>query len=176
MLVNFVAWFVVSGNVPLVNTYLDSKGYSPLYIGLQFSLVCVMYALANPAVQFLKTKMPKRALLTIGMLLQAVGVFITGICGIKFLEKYDVYRVRFNTPYCFSVVGFLIFGFGTGFVTIPVLPEIMEGVEEKFGDTYNKKVFCNNLSGYFIVSQALGEFFGPLLCSYIASQIKFRPT
>ena len=90
--------------------------------------------------------------MTFGLFAQALGVFISGIGGIKRLEKYDKYRIHFNTPYAFSLLGYMVFGFGFGFVTIPVLPEIMDGVEMKYGNTYNTKVFTDNMAGYFIVS------------------------
>ena len=103
------------------------------------------------------------------------GVWISGIGGIKNLQKYDTFKYHFNTPYAFSILGACVFGFGFGFITIPVLPEIMEGVEEKYGDTYNVKIFTDNMSGYFIVSQAMGEFLGPMLCEIAKKKMHFRP-
>ena len=91
-------------------------------------------------------------MLTVGLLIISLGVFISGVGYIDKLKKYDLYKIHLNTPFFYSLIGYLIFGFGAGFVTIPVLPEIMEGIEEKFENDFDHKKFVDSLSGYFIVS------------------------
>ena len=52
-------------------------------------------------------------------------------------------------------------------VIIPSLPEIMEGVETKFKNDFDKTSFVNNLAGYVIVTQSIGEIMGPSFCSFV---------
>lgn len=47
-IVQFLCYFVAAGNIPLVNTHIDSLGYSPVFIGIGFSLVTFTYALGMP--------------------------------------------------------------------------------------------------------------------------------
>lgn len=65
-----------------------------------------------------------------------------------------------------------------GFSIIPVMPEIIEGIEAhpKFAFAYDELTLQNNLAGYFICSQALGEALGPLVSSLLDQGIEFRNT
>ncbi len=45
----------------------------------------------------------------------------------------------------------------------------------KEGD-FDKQLLCDNISGYFIVFQGIGEGFGPLVSTLLEIQLTFRPT
>jgi hypothetical protein len=55
-------------------------------------------------------------------------------------------------PGFFAIFGLCIFGFGTAMVTIPVMPEILEGIEQnKDLNNIDEQALYNNVSGYFVV-------------------------
>ena len=56
-------------------------------------------------------------------------------------------------PGFFALIGLSIFGFGTAMVTIPVLPEILDAVEEneKLSKNMDEEKLYNHVSGYFVV-------------------------
>lgn len=58
-----------------------------------------------------------------------------------------------------------IFGIGFSMITIPVMPEILEGIEVRkdISENIDENVLYNNLAGYFVVMQAAGESSGPAL-------------
>jgi hypothetical protein len=63
-------------------------------------------------------------------------------------------------------------------VTIPIMPEILDSIEERkdLSENMNEHVLHNNLSGYFVMCQGLGESLGPLTSSVLERKIEFRPT
>lgn len=132
---------MMSANAPLVNIHLDILGYSPIFSGLMFSLVCLVYALSMPLVAEMRTVIPKRGVIVIGLSLMGSGVFITGIPHIG----------SYYNPGLMAILGFCMFGTGMGMVTIPVMPEILEGVEARYGQTFKEKELYNHLAGYFIM-------------------------
>lgn len=75
------------------------------------------------------------------------------------------------------MLGLVLFGVGTAMVTIPVMPEILEAIEKNplLRGTFNELTMQNNVAGYFIVCQAIGETCGPLSSSFLKLQYSFRP-
>ena len=63
-------------------------------------------------------------------------------------------------------------GMSAGMITIPVLPEMLESVEED-ADKFNMEQVENYISGLFVTYQSLGEAIGPMVSSYIAEYYSF---
>ena len=106
-------------------------------------------------------------MLFLGLLFQSSGVLITGT---------DELSTWYN-PGFFVIFGLIIFGFATAMVTIPVMPEILDAIEEaNEGEDFNEESLHNNLSGYFVVAQGLGESLGPLTSSLLENRYEFRAT
>ena len=76
------------------------------------------------------------------------------------------------------MVGLAIFGSGSAMVTIPVMPEILDAIEERkdLTENMNEIMLHNNVSGYFVMCQGLGESLGPFTSSMLENKIDFRPT
>lgn len=54
-------------------------------------------------------------------------------------------------------------------VTIPVMPEILESIEEASKDSsFDEQALYNSVSGYFVVCQGIGESFGPLTSALLS--------
>jgi MFS family permease len=70
-------------------------------------------------------------------------------------------------------MGLAIMGFGAGMVIIPVLPEMIEAIEEKYPEMDENELH-NVISGLFIAFQGVGETAGPMLGSLFVSLYGFR--
>ena len=168
LIIQFLVYFVLSFNTPILNTHLDALGYTPKFISLTIAMVSITYALTIPFVQIFTKFLQRRGILFIGISLTMLGTLLTGVT-----SETDTHRTS-----AFVLVGTAIFGIGLALTTIPVMPEIYEGIEQSknYGKHIDKRALENNLSGYFVVSQALGESFGPLISSLLEIRFDFRPT
>jgi MFS family permease len=166
LLVQFLAYFVMSFNTPLISNHLDQSGYSPIFMGASMITASVCYIVSMPLTSSLKKRMSKKGVLFIGLSLQSIGVMISGIDQIE----------NWYNPGFFSLFGISCIGLGTGCAMIPIMPEILEGIEERFQNNYDEITLHNNMAGYFICCQALGETLGPLISSVLERSIEFRPT
>ena len=90
-------------------------------------MVALTYALTIPLVNVMVKSMNKRGVLLIGIVLTIVGTLFTG------LES----KLDFHYTSAFVLLGTAVFGIGFAMVTIPVMPEILEAVEE------NKQISSN---------------------------------
>ena len=125
--------------------------------------------ISMPLVFRLMDKMSRRGVIFIGLSLITNGMMITGLDRV-----YDI-----ENPGLFTVLGLIVFGIGFANITIPIMPEILEAVEEKEGETgvpFDEQYLYNACAAHFFVCQAIGETLGPIISSFLESQIDFRPT
>ena len=66
-------------------------------------------------------------------------------------------------------------GASAGMITIPVLPEMLECIEEdqELSSKYDMEQVENLISGLFVTYQSLGEAVGPMISSSIAEYYSF---
>lgn len=159
LIIQFLAFFMTCYNCPILNIHLDKEGFTPQFISLVVSVSSISYAIGIPTVSFLTTRLNKRSILFLGLLFGEVGWVVTGIP-----SAYYTINV---------LVGIAVFGISLACICIPVMPEILEGIEEKLSD-YDEEILYNNLSGYFMVCQALGECLGPSIGSLVKQKFSFR--
>lgn len=77
----------------------------------------------------------------------------------------------------FVILGIAIFGFSFSMITIPVMPEILEAIEEAQEERdYDEQTLYNNLAGYFVFCQAVGESLGPALSALLNARFDFTST
>ena len=167
-LVQFIVYFVTSFNTPLISNHLTEKGYSPVFMGSSMITASTFYIISMFVVATLTKCMSKKGVLLIGLFIQMIGCLISGMDRIH----------EFYYPSLFTILGISIMGMGMGMSLIPVMPEIIEGIEShpKFAFAYDEITLQNNLAGYFICCQALGEALGPLASSLLERGIEFRNT
>lgn len=67
-------------------------------------------------------------------------------------------------------------GLSAGMVTIPVLPEMLECIEEddKLAEKYDMMTVENYISGLFVSFQSLGEALGPMAGSLLTDTYGFE--
>ena len=117
-----MAYFVMSYDTPLLTDHLDQLDYSPIFLGSPMILGSLSYIASMPVSTLLKKRMSKKGVLFIGLTLQSTGVIITGIDQIN----------NWSNPLFFSILGCSLVGIGSGLALIPIMPEILEGIEERF--------------------------------------------
>lgn len=100
------------------------------------------------------------------MIIQIIGITISGI------EKVE----DFYNPGIFAIIGLVIFSLGMALVTIPVMPEILDAIEDEPNkpSNINEQEMYNKLAGYFIMCQGLGESVGPFTTSCLDQHMTFR--
>ena len=157
--VQFISYFVKSYNIPLIANHLTANNYSPVFMGSTMITASLCYIVAMIALGTMTNMISKKGILVIGLAFEIFGILISGM---------DQFR-SFYSPGFFTITGITFVGLGMGFTLIPVMPEIIEGIEAhpKFAYTYDELTLQNNLAGYFICCQALGEALGPLASSLI---------
>lgn len=161
----FVCYFAFSYNTPILNNHLLKLDYSPSFFGAAISMAAFFFAVAIPVIGKMTVRMNKRGVIFLGFLIQVSGVIITGMD--ECLGYYN--------PGFFVVLGLSIFGFGTAMISIPIMPEALEGVENKYND-YNEFILENNISGYYVTFQGIGETMGPMTSSILEKYLELQWT
>ena len=149
---------------PTYSIHMQKFGFSPAFIGLSFAVPGVIYAGLSPLMYLFTEKLPKRAVILLGILLMSVGMFFVGTSRTLGLE---------NSP-IMIMVGLCIIGAAAGMISIPVLPEMLEAIEEKKDRNYNLEELNNYISGIFVTMTGVGEFIGPVLGSTLNHKYGFR--
>ena len=117
----FLVYFVVSYNTPLLSLHVNEVGLSPNFMAISLACTSLCFALCMPVEQKLTNYLPKRGILVMGLAIQTIGAYLLGVEGI-----YHWYN-----PGLFIMIGSCFFGFGMALITLPVMPEILEAIEEK---------------------------------------------
>jgi MFS family permease len=91
-----------------------------MFTGFSMASVSIAYMISMPLVFKMTDCMSRRGVIFIGMILLVLGILITGLDHIY----------SFVDPGAFTIAGLAVFGFGFAMITIPVMPEILESIEE----------------------------------------------
>ena len=149
---------------PAYSVHMVKYGFSPTFIGLSFAVPGVIYAGLSPLMYLFTEKLPKRAVILFGIFLMSVGMFFVGTSKSLGLE---------NSP-IMIMLGLAIIGAAAGMISIPVLPEMLEAIEERNDRNYNLEELNNYISSIFVTSTGVGEFIGPVLGSTLNAKYGFR--
>ena len=143
---------------------MTKYGFSPAFIGVCFAVPGIIYAAISPLMYLFTERLPKRAVILIGIMMMSLGMFFVGTSKSIGLE---------NNP-ALILLGLMIIGASAGMISIPVLPEMLEAIEEKSDKKYNLEELNNFISGIFVTCTGLGEFIGPVLSSFLNERYGFR--
>jgi hypothetical protein len=90
-------------------------------------------------------------------------------------DALDDLSVSFYREPVFIFLGLCLLGLSAGFVSIPVLPEMLESVEQdaKLADQFDLDAVENIISGLFVSFQSIGEAAGPLISSALTDAYGF---
>ena len=149
---------------PAFSVHMAKYGFSPAFIGFCFAVPGVIYAAISPLMYLFTERLPKRAVILIGIILMSIGMFFVGTSKSLGLE---------NNP-AMIILGLMIIGASAGMISIPVLPEMLEAIDEQGMKNYNLEELDNFISGIFVTSTGVGEFIGPVLSSFLNERYGFR--
>lgn len=149
---------------PAFAVHMQKYGFSPAFIGFCFAVPGIIYAALSPLMYLFTERLPKRAVILIGIVLMSIGMFFVGTSKSLGLE---------NNP-AMIILGLMIIGAAAGMISIPVLPEMLEAIEERNDRNYNVEELNNYISGIFVTCTGLGEFIGPVLSSFLNEKYGFR--
>ena len=120
-----------------------------------------------PFIFMLTRKIEKRGLILIGYLLVAFALLMIG--GSAIIPAF------YNNPEV-PFMGLIIIGLAGSMISIPILPEMLDAVEEdkELALKYDRENLENLISGLFVSFQSIGEAIGPMLNSVLVEKIGFR--
>lgn len=148
---------------PTLALHLEKFGYHATFIGFSFAVPTMIYAATAPLVYLLTSKFRKTAVIIFGYAIVATGLFFVGPSKILGIQNSAA----------FIILGLAILGFGGSMIIIPIMPEMIESIEERY--TIHDEVFLHNqISGMFIAFQGIGETLGPVLGSVLQHKFGFR--
>lgn len=83
---------------------------------------------------------------------------------------------EFQKQPVFIFLGLCFIGLSAGMISIPVLPEMLECVEEdqELAQKYDMETIENTISGLFISFQSIGEAAGPIAASSLSETYGFQ--
>lgn len=167
-LFGLISQIVVTSSIqfmaPSLAVHLRKYGFSPAFIGVCFAVPGIIYAALSPIMYLFTERLPKRAVILIGIVLMSVGMFFVGTSKTLGME---------NNP-AMIIAGLMIIGAAAGMISIPVLPEMLEVVEDMKDVKYNTEELNNYISSVFVICTGAGEFIGPVLSSLLNDSYGFR--
>ena len=135
---------------PSLAIHLHQFGFSPTYIGLAFAVPGIVFAVLAPMIHKLTAIAPKRAVIIFGCLLTSLGMFFVGTSKSFGLD---------NNPELI-LLGMTILGGAAAVMTIPVLPEMMEAVQDDLNEKNPVQVMkVEDLSPRFKRQHTIDELF-----------------
>lgn len=124
---------------PTLALHLEQFGYTAVFIGFSFAIPTLIYAATSPLIYVLTARFKKTAVILAGYALTSTGMFLVGTS--KLIGMY-------NSP-VLILLGLSIMGFGCGMIIIPVLPDMIQALEQE-RPHLNQEELQNRLSGLFI--------------------------
>ena len=90
-------------------------------IGISYGIPAILFAVSCPFVYLLTNRMRKRGLVLIGWLFIALAMLMIG--GTNWIPGF------YNNPEMIFL-GLVLIGISAGITSIPILPEMLEAIEE----------------------------------------------
>jgi MFS family permease len=137
--------------------------FNEFWVGIYFAVPPVLYVLNTPAVSLYCKMMSRRGVIFIGMIMFCLAVYLIGTSPLLGLKDHS--KIIFS--------GLLLLGFSLGMVVIPVFPEMLSSISEKYPNM-DKEELNNVTAGYFNSCLGIGEGFGPIFASVAVANLGFR--
>lgn len=154
---------------PNLAIHLHHYGYSAIIIGCAYAIPAILYACTCPFIYLLTQRMRKRGVMLIGFVAITLAMQMIGGSDTIF---------EFQRQPVFIFLGLCIIGLSCGMISIPVLPEMLECIEEdeELSQKYDTETIENVISGLFISFQSIGEATGPIAASSLSDLYGFQTT
>jgi MFS family permease len=159
---------IVTGSIqflsPNLSLHLRTFGYEPEFISLAFCIPSLIYACITPFICLITARFSKRLVIISGITLLGIANF--------FIGTSELFGAQNDSD--MILLGLCLVGVAASTITIPVLPEMLESVEQNEDCDYEQEEIENVISGLFITSTGLGETIGPILSSVLVELYDFR--
>ena len=154
--------FVLTYGQPIYEPRLqDDYNFSVTVVGLCFAIPTAAYIVTGPFfLQILTKKFEYRAVIMLGFFFVCSGALLIGPSDLLGFPSQ-------SRPMMFT--GFVLLGVGQSFTVVPVIPEMIDSVDEK--EAANDKV-----SAIFHASGGAGQIFAPLIAGYLYDNYNFNLT
>ena len=151
---------------PNLAIHLHHFGYSAIVIGCAYAIPAILYATTCPFIYLLTQRMRKRGVMLIGFIMITLAMQMIGGSDTLF---------EFQKQPVFIFLGLCLIGLSCGMISIPVLPEMLECIEddEELAQKYDIETIENVISGLFISFQSIGEAVGPIAASSLSEHYGF---
>jgi len=155
--------FAINFIAPTFSVHMKKYGFSPAFIAFCFCVPAIFYASLSPIMYLLVEKISRRATIFMGILALGVGMAFIGTSKMLGLE---------NNP-ALIILGLMILGTASGMVSVPVLPDMLEAVQEaKF--KYDMHELENRITSLFCLATGIGEVMGPIIGSSLYTAYGFH--
>jgi len=158
---------IVSGSVqfiaPSLSLHLSAFGYQPEFISLCFAIPAILYATASPLMFLVTSRIPKRTVINIGTVIMAFGML--------FLGTSDILGAENDAD--FVLAGLCLIGLSASMMAIPIMPEMLESIEQRPDFGYDIEDVTNQTSSLFVLSIGIGEAIAPVAASVLSSSFDF---
>lgn len=114
----------------------------------------------------LTVKFAKRSVIMIGTFLMALGMSLVGSSSL----------LGFENDSDLVLCGLCFVGLAAAMMAIPIMPEMLESIEERTEFDYDSDELTNELSSMFVVCIGLGEAIAPVACSLLLTNFGFSET
>ncbi|TNV80419.1 hypothetical protein FGO68_gene16987 [Halteria grandinella] len=158
-----IVYITIKFRLPTLAVKFKDAGYGENAIFASFAIPTLITFFSRLLVYKLTARYRRSTIILCGYFIISTGMFLVGpsqILGFK-----DLIQLTF--------IGLCAIGLGCGMIFIPVLPEMIESVQEAYPGT-DKDQLYNRISGIFVAAQALGEIAGPLLGHMFKIMYGFR--
>ena len=108
--------------------------------------------------------MSKRSVIILGIFFMSIGNFFVGTS--------EIFGAEEDSEMIF--IGLSFIGLAAAIMTIPILPEMIESIEQDLEEDYDPEDLNNILSSLFVTSTGIGETVGPILASVLTKIYDFR--
>lgn len=157
---HFVAFIAIDYSIPVMSNHLNVIKFTPEF----FSVFLAINAFWCAAQVYFMDKLLKvwnrRSVIYLGAFILILGMVLFNV---DHFNKNGTYKA-------WVMIGGVCQGFGVSMYVTPLLPEIMDSIQESLKTQeieYDEEDLFNSVSGYFIMFMALGQVLGPLLSSQI---------
>ena len=163
LLGEFLAYFALQFTMAVLALRLEDLGAEPEESGVFFAIPSLTYVLHMPLISLYKRLVSKRAVLIFGFALMALSMLFIG----------NSTWLMIPESLSFTTVGLVIYGMSLSSITVPIFPEMLEGVEKRNPEYAQSSELNDVAAGMFNASMGVGETLGPVLSGLLNHRIGF---
>ena len=158
-----IAQILVFGGIAFFQPFLSLhlmkyEHFSSFWIGMYFAMPAIAYIVNTILVATYCKLLSRKVVIFIGLVFFSISFFFVGTS--PMLEIENSSRL--------ILIGLLLLGFSAAMITVPLLPEVLSEIENRFPHLKSEEL-NNVISGYFNSCIGIGEALGPITAGFIVS-------